>query len=69
MLNRIDRMSKRSILPRITVASQDSEAPCLLHHAYNVKGCVEFLGLLQKIFQWTGILLAHIDFWDFQVDS
>ena len=59
VVNRIDRMSTRSILSCITVASQ--EAFCLLHQACSVNECVEFQGLLQ----WTGILLAHIDFWDF----
>ena len=59
MVNRIDRMSTRSILSCITVASQ--EAFCLLHQACSVNECVEFQGLLR----WTGILLAHIDFWDF----
>ena len=59
VVNRIDRMSKRSILSCITVASQ--EAFCLLHQACSVNECVEFQGLLR----WTGILLAHIDFWDF----
>jgi len=59
VVNRIDRMSKRSVLSCITVASQ--EAFCLLHQACSVNECVEFQGLLQ----WTGILLAHINFWDF----
>ena len=63
MVNRIDRMSTRSILSCITVASQ--EAFCLLHQACSVEECVEFQGLLQ----WTGILLAHIDFWDFDSSS
>jgi hypothetical protein len=53
VVNRIDRMSKRSILSCITVASQ--EAFCLLHQACSVNQCVEFQGLLK----WTGILLAH----------
>ncbi len=49
VVNRIDRMSRRSILSCIAVASQ--EAFCLLDQACSVNQCVEFQGLLK----WTGI--------------